>query len=54
MLIAAAVLGRIAGSAVLYTIAKEKEGFSAAGGFASNGYRRSIRREVRILFIRRA
>ena len=34
----AQVLGGIAGSAVLYTIAKGKEGFSLAGGFASNGY----------------
>jgi len=31
-------LGGIAGSAVLYVIAKGKEGFSLAGGFASNGY----------------
>jgi aquaporin Z len=34
----AQVLGGIAGSAVLYTIAKGKEGFDLAGGFASNGY----------------
>jgi aquaporin Z len=36
--IAAQVLGGIAGSAVLYVIASGKEGFSLAGGFASNGY----------------
>src|SRR6476659_9284453 len=34
----AQVLGGIAGSAVLYVIASGKEGFSLAGGFASNGY----------------
>src|SRR5580700_3868034 len=34
----AQVLGGIAGSAVLYTIAMGKAGFSLAGGFASNGY----------------
>jgi aquaporin Z len=34
----AQVLGGIAGSAVLYVIAMGKEGFSLAGGFASNGY----------------
>jgi aquaporin Z len=34
----AQVLGGIAGSAVLYTIAIGKAGFSMAGGFASNGY----------------
>ena len=34
----AQVLGGLAGSAVLYVIAKGKEGFSLAGGFASNGY----------------
>ena len=34
----AQVLGGIAGSAVLYTIAAGKAGFSLAGGFASNGY----------------
>jgi aquaporin Z len=36
--VVAQVLGGIVGSAVLYTIAKGKEGFSLAGGFASNGY----------------
>ena len=34
----AQVLGGLAGSAVLYLIASGKEGFSLAGGFASNGY----------------
>jgi len=34
----AQVLGGVAGSAVLYLIASGKEGFSLAGGFASNGY----------------
>jgi aquaporin Z len=34
----AQVLGGLVGSAVLYVIAKGKEGFSLAGGFASNGY----------------
>jgi aquaporin Z len=34
----AQVLGGIAGSAVLYSIASGKEGFSLAGGFAANGY----------------
>jgi aquaporin Z len=34
----AQVLGGITGSAVLYFIASGKEGFSLAGGFASNGY----------------
>lgn len=34
----AQVLGSIAGSGVLYLIASGKEGFSLAGGFASNGY----------------
>lgn len=34
----AQVLGAIAGSGVLYVIASGKEGFSLAGGFASNGY----------------
>jgi aquaporin Z len=34
----AQVLGGIAGSAVLYTIASGKAGFDLAGGFASNGY----------------
>jgi aquaporin Z len=32
------VLGGIAGSGVLYTIAIGKAGFDLAGGFASNGY----------------
>lgn len=32
------VVGAIAGAAVLYVIASGKAGFSAAGGFASNGY----------------
>jgi len=36
--IIAQVLGGIAGSAVLCLIASGKEGFSLAGGFASNGY----------------
>jgi aquaporin Z len=36
--VVAQVLGGIAGSAVLYAIAAGKEGFSLAGGFASNGY----------------
>jgi aquaporin Z len=36
--IVAQVLGGIAGSGVLYVIASGKEGFSLAGGFASNGY----------------
>jgi aquaporin Z len=36
--VVAQVLGGIAGSAVLYTIAMGKAGFSLAGGFASNGY----------------
>lgn len=34
----AQVLGGAAGAAVLYVIASGKEGFSTAGGFASNGY----------------
>jgi aquaporin Z len=34
----AQVLGGIAGAGVLYIIASGKEGFSTAGGFASNGY----------------
>jgi aquaporin Z len=34
----AQVLGAIAGSGVLYTIAMGKAGFDLAGGFASNGY----------------
>ncbi|MEQ1949585.1 MAG: aquaporin Z [Bryobacteraceae bacterium] len=32
------VLGAVAGSGILYLIASGKEGFSLAGGFASNGY----------------
>src|ERR1700739_3977617 len=36
--IVAQVVGGIAGSAVLYVIAKGKAGFSLAGGFAANGY----------------
>jgi len=36
--IIAQVLGGIAGAAVLYLIASGKGGFSAAAGFASNGY----------------
>lgn len=36
--IIAQVLGAIAGAAVLYVIASGVDGFSAAGGFASNGY----------------
>ncbi len=36
--IIAQVLGGIAGAGVLYLIASGKDGFSAAGGFASNGY----------------
>src|SRR3954447_7986116 len=36
--IVAQVAGAIAGSGVLYCIASGKEGFSTAGGFASNGY----------------
>src|SRR6202451_781449 len=36
--VVAQVLGGIAGSAALYMIAKGKDGFSLAGGFASNGY----------------
>jgi aquaporin Z len=34
----AQVLGGTAGAGVLYIIASGKEGFSLAGGFASNGY----------------
>ena len=34
----AQVLGAIAAAGVLYVIASGKEGFSVAGGFASNGY----------------
>jgi aquaporin Z len=36
--VVAQVVGAIAGSGVLYIIAKGKEGFDLAGGFASNGY----------------
>jgi len=36
--VVAQVLGAGAGSGVLYVIASGKEGFSLAGGFASNGY----------------
>lgn len=36
--IVAQVIGGIAGAAVLYLIASGKEGFSTAGGFASNGF----------------
>jgi len=36
--IIAQVIGGIAGAAVLYLIASGKEGFSTAGGFASNGF----------------
>jgi aquaporin Z len=36
--IIAQVIGGIAGAAVLYLIASGKEGFTAADGFASNGY----------------
>jgi aquaporin Z len=36
--VVAQVLGGIAGSAALYTIAIGKAGFDLAGGFASNGY----------------
>lgn len=36
--IMAQVLGAIAGAGILYLIASGKEGFSVAGGFASNGY----------------
>lgn len=34
----AQVLGGLAGSGVLYSIAIGKAGFDLAGGFASNGY----------------
>ncbi len=34
----AQVLGAVAGAAVLYLIASGKDGFSLAGGFASNGF----------------
>jgi aquaporin Z len=36
--VVAQVLGGIAGAGVLYLIASGKDGFSLAGGFASNGY----------------
>jgi len=36
--IAAQVLGGLAGAGLLYSIASGKDGFSLAGGFASNGY----------------
>lgn len=36
--IVAQVLGAIAGAGLLYLIASGQDGFSAAGGFASNGY----------------
>ncbi len=36
--IVAQVVGGLAGAAVLYLIASGKEGFSTAGGFASNGF----------------
>ena len=36
--VVAQVLGAVAGSGVLYVIASGKDGFSTAGGFASNGY----------------
>src|ERR1700683_3629506 len=36
--VVAQVLGAVVGSGVLYVIASGKEGFSLAGGFASNGY----------------
>ncbi len=36
--IVAQVIGGLAGAGVLYLIASGKEGFSTAGGFASNGY----------------
>lgn len=32
------IVGGLAGAAVLYFIASGKDGFSLAGGFASNGY----------------
>ena len=38
MYVIAQVLGGIAGAGILYLIASGKEGFSLAGGFASNGY----------------
>lgn len=36
--IVAQVIGAILGAGILYVIASGKEGFSLAGGFASNGY----------------
>ena len=36
--IVAQVIGAVAGAGVLYLIASGQEGFSLAGGFASNGY----------------
>lgn len=36
--IVAQVVGAVAGAGVLYLIASGQEGFSLAGGFASNGY----------------
>lgn len=36
--VAAQVLGGVAGAGTLYAVASGKEGFSLAGGFASNGY----------------
>lgn len=36
--IVAQLLGAVAGAAILYFIASGKDGFSAAAGFASNGY----------------
>src|SRR6266852_9778687 len=36
--IAAQVAGAVGGAGVLYIIASGKDGFSTAGGFASNGY----------------
>jgi aquaporin Z len=38
MYVVSQVLGGLAGSSILYLIASGKEGFSLAGGFASNGY----------------
>lgn len=38
MYVIAQVLGGIVGAGILYLIASGKEGFSLAGGFASNGY----------------
>src|SRR6201993_892138 len=36
--VVAQVLGAVVGSGLLYVVASGKEGFSLAGGFASNGY----------------